>query len=83
MSTVAMNEDTDYVHTHVINYEPTYLVLMDVVTRWNEDQSNGIADYRDELRAAVESHADAMGLDPEDLSDDVDYAAMIEYEASE
>jgi hypothetical protein len=75
-----MNESTDYVHSAVINYEPTYLVLMEVVSEWGDDQSGPLAPYRDALRDAVEMHREAMGLDISDLNDDVDYAAMIEYE---
>lgn len=75
-----MNEDTDYVHTHVINYEPTYDVINDVCQRWMSDQSSPRAQYRDELQDAVELHYIAMGLDLDDLTDDVDYGVMIEWE---
>lgn len=77
---IEMNEDTDYVHTHVVNYEPTYDVLNDVCQRWMVDHTNGIAEYRDELQKAVELHAHAMGLNSVDLTDDVDYAVMITWE---
>lgn len=78
---IAMNNDTDYVHTHIVNYEPTYLALADIVRRWEDDETNGIADYRDDLQAVVEQHWEAMGLDYSDLTDDVDYAVMIQFEA--
>lgn len=77
---ITMNEDTDYVHTHVVNFEPTYNVLVDVCQRWADDETNDRSEYRDELRDAVEQHYLEMGLDAEDLSDDVDYGVMIEWE---
>lgn len=83
----AMNEDTDYVHTAVINYEPTYTELQDATAAWMDDQSNPIGEYRDQVRDAVEAAVrddpQGIGLDPSDLTDDVDYAAMIAFEASE
>jgi hypothetical protein len=78
--TVTMNEDTDYVHTHIVNYEPTYLVLANCVLAWEDDQHGPLAPYRDILRSEVEANFVAMGLHPRDLTDDVDYAAIIEWE---
>jgi len=80
---VTMNTDTDYVHTHVVNFEPTWLVLANCVAAWQEDTTAPMAVYRDILRDEVERHREAMGLNPEHLTDDVDYAVMIQFEANE
>lgn len=77
----AMNADTDYVHTAVINYEPTYAVLDDIASRWQGDGEEPIAAYRDELQGAVEANFAVMGLHPSDLTDDVDYVDIIRFEA--
>jgi hypothetical protein len=77
----AMNEDTDYVHNAIVNYEPTYIALGEAVTAWQADQDGPIGPYRDQLRDDVEQHREAMGLDAGDLTDDVDYAAIIQFEA--
>jgi hypothetical protein len=80
MSTVTMDSDTDYVHTHVVNYEPTYLVLEAAAEVWaHPDPNVTLAELRDDLRDAVEQSWPEMGLRYADL-DDVDYAAMIEWE---
>lgn len=78
-----MNDATDYVHTHVVNYEPTYLVLDEVTHMYREGDYEDMAALRDALAESVDQHWPEMGLHPTDLSDDVDYAAMIEYEAGE
>lgn len=77
---IEMNEDTDYVHTAIINCEDLWLVLDDVCGRWVADQSNGIDEYRDELQDAVENDFAMAYLKAEDLTDDVDYAVMIQWE---
>lgn len=76
-----MNTDTDYVHTHIVNFEPTYLVLAGAATVWADPDPNvTLAELRDELADAVERHCAEMGLCPSDLTHDVDYAVMIEWE---
>lgn len=81
---VTMNEDTDYVHTAVINYEPTYFALQEAAEAWMDDQSGPRAPYRDQLRDAVEAAVrddpDGIGLQDGDLTDDVDYGSMIDFE---
>lgn len=79
MTTVTLNEDTDYVHTAVINYEPTYVVLVEAANGYDDDTFDR-PEARDMLRGAVEAHYEAMGLELSDLTDDVDYGAMIEFE---
>ena len=74
-----MNEATDYVHTHVINYEPTYIALGEAVTMVWDDED--IHEARDYLADVVDQHWQAMGLDASDLAD-VDYAEMIDWEMS-
>lgn len=77
-----MNEATKYVRMHVINYEPTCQVLRAAAQAWEADQSGPIAPYRDDLADAVESNWDQMGLRPQDWDrEDVDYAAIIQFEA--
>ena len=74
-----MNEATDYVHTHVINYEPTYIALNEAVTMvQDDDQGIYASEY---LADVVDQHWQAMGLDADDLAD-VDYAEMIDWEMS-
>lgn len=81
---ITMNADTDYVHTHVVNFEPTYNVLVDVCRRWADDETNARAEYRDELRDAVWSAAlddpEHFGLDLAEITEDVDFGIMIEWE---
>ena len=75
-----MNAATSYVQLHVVNYEPTYLALREAV-RMYVDSDDGIAPAREFLTDAVERRCAAMGLDPEDLTDEVDFAAIIHDEA--
>lgn len=75
-----MNSATRYVQMHVVNFEPTYLALRQAVAMFVEGD-DGIGPARDFLTDAVERHRDAMGLDPEDLVDDVDFAAIVAEEA--
>lgn len=75
-----MNADTEYVQLHVVNYEPTYLALLTAVDMY-VNGTDGIAAARDHLADAVAEHRDAMGLNPEHLTDEVDYAAIVAEEA--
>ena len=75
-----MNAATEYVQMHVVNYEPSYLALREAVDMYvNGD--DGIAPARDFLSDAVSQHLSGMGLDSEDLTDEVDFAAIIAEEA--
>jgi hypothetical protein len=75
-----MNAATEYVQMHVVNYEPSYLALREAVDMYvNGD--DGIAPARDFLADAVSQHLSGMGLDPEDLTDEVDFAAIVAEEA--
>lgn len=65
-----MNDATEYVHDHIVNYEPTYIALMDCV---NHNM------HPNTLKTVVRHSCTAMGLQYEDLRD-VDYAAMIQWE---
>lgn len=80
---MTMNYTTDYVHTHVVNYEPTYLILSEVVDLYREGDYEDMVTLRDAMAEAVDDHWPVMGLCAEDLTDDVDYIAMIEFEAGE
>lgn len=75
-----MNAATEYVQLHLVNYEPSYLALRKAVDMY-VNGTDGIAPARDFLADAVSEHMTGMGLDAEDLSDDVDYAAIIHDEA--
>ena len=75
-----MNAATSYVQMHVVNYEPTYLALQEAVQMY-VDGDDGIAPARDFLADAVNQHRAGMGLDYDDLTGDVDYAAIIHDEA--
>jgi len=81
MSGTVLNESTDYVHTHVVNFEPTYLVLSEVVELYRGGDYEDMAALRDAIAEAVDDHWPDMGLRASDLDDEVDYAAMIEFEA--
>lgn len=75
-----MDEDTDYVHTAVVNYEPTYLVLDDAARRYHDDEIE-LWEARDLVTEAVERMAcSEMGLRPADLIG-VDYGLMVQFEA--
>lgn len=76
-----MNEATSYVHLHVVNYEPSYLALMDAVNRLRNGEE--LREVRESLADAVAEHVGGMGLRTNDLGADVDYTAMIEYEMAE
>lgn len=79
-----MNEATDYVHTHVVNYEPTYLVLSEAVERYRNGAYDDVAELRNAVAESVDQNWQAMGLDATDVNDDdVDFVAMIEFEAGE
>jgi hypothetical protein len=73
-----MNDDTAYVHTYVIDYEPTYLALTEAAHSYREVRRK-LSQARDMLAEAVKKHCSAMGLKLEVFSD-VDYTAMIENE---
>lgn len=75
---ITMNEDTNYVHTHVVNYEPTYLVLMEAVNNYRD--GGDLCQSRDMVEDAIESNVAGMGLQPSDLTDDVDCIDMILWE---
>lgn len=76
-----MNDSTSYVRMHVINFEPTYLALMDAVAML--DDGAPMCESRDRLAESVDYHREAMGLDADDLDFDVDFADMIEFEAGD
>jgi hypothetical protein len=75
---ITMDQDTDYVHTAMVNYEPTYLIL-ERAARGYLDSRLELWEARDMVTDAVEQHADAMGLRPADLLN-VDYAVIIQWE---
>ena len=75
-----MNTATAYVYLHVVNYEPTYLARLQAVRLFVEGH-DGIALGRDLLADSVTEHLTAMGLDDDDLSDSVDFAAIVAEEA--
>ena len=75
-----MNAATEYVQMHVVNYEPTYLALLQAVQLFVEGD-DGIAPARDLLVDSVTEHRAAMGLDDEEVGDDVDFAAIVAEEA--
>lgn len=79
-----MNSATEYVYLHIVNYKPTYRDLVMAASLWAEDQTGGIADYRDIVAESVESNWDEMGLRPEDWDrEDVDYAEIVNREAGD
>jgi hypothetical protein len=77
-----MNESTEYVRMHVINFEPTYLALMEAVKDY-QSETLTFHEAREELAAAVHTHREAMGLRASDLGDDVEYGEMIDFEVGE
>jgi hypothetical protein len=75
-----MQNKTDYVQMHVVNYEPTYKDLMVAV----EGVLSGLdlQQARDILLDSVHQHYEAMGLKYDDIDDsDVSYTTMIMEEA--
>lgn len=79
---IRMDAATDYAHTAIVNFEPTYLALGKAVADWTADTTGPIAPYRDQLRDAVEANVTAAGLDWADLNG-VDFAVMIQWEAEQ
>lgn len=74
-----MSSATEYVHTHVINYEPTYLVL---VQAGNDYAAGGdVVTAANAVQDVTGNNLAAMGLDREDFEDsDVSWIDMVLFE---
>jgi hypothetical protein len=75
-----VNESTQYVRMHVVNYEPLYVALNHAVSLYRPAEHGSIDAARDYLSAAVGRHYRDAGLDDRHLSGDVDYAEMVRWE---
>lgn len=79
---IRLDAATDEAHTAIVNFEPTYLALGQAVINWIADLDGEIAPHRDELRDIVETLAVSVPDLDEIYWAEVDFAAMIQWEAN-
>lgn len=72
-----MDANTDYVHDHVVNFEPTYNALVTAVRE--VERGERAVELVDPLADIVHEYHAEMGLQVQDLLD-VDWCSMIEWE---
>ena len=69
-TSIRMNDDTDYVHTAVVNYEPTYLVLANCAWVWENEPDADLAELREILATEVAQAAKVSATQIRELADD-------------